>query len=153
MTAAGDRQRGALTAASGEVSLTLDSQVFRENSGRSVATLIRVFGDIDLAEDAVHEAFIAVHRRQVSAETSIHWFVSCPLFDTERSALTDAGRSRCERRGNQSNDAHQQTMRHLPLLLGDRLRPVRCQSRALRPALSGLWRQFVCCHRFMRAAG
>jgi RNA polymerase sigma-70 factor (ECF subfamily) len=30
---------------------------FREESGRAVATLIRVFGDIDLAEDAVQEAF------------------------------------------------------------------------------------------------
>jgi hypothetical protein len=27
-------------------------EVFRENSGRSVAALIRVFGDIDIAEDA-----------------------------------------------------------------------------------------------------
>ena len=33
------------------------SRVFREESGRSVATLIRVFGDIDVAEDAVQEAF------------------------------------------------------------------------------------------------
>ena len=32
-------------------------EVFRENSGRSVAALIRVFGDIDVAEDAVQEAF------------------------------------------------------------------------------------------------
>ena len=32
-------------------------RVFREESGRSVATLIRVFGDIDVAEDAVQEAF------------------------------------------------------------------------------------------------
>ncbi len=32
-------------------------QIFREESGRSVATLIRVFGDIDVAEDAVQEAF------------------------------------------------------------------------------------------------
>jgi RNA polymerase sigma-70 factor (ECF subfamily) len=32
-------------------------RVFRDNSGRSVATLIRVFGDIDIAEDAVQEAF------------------------------------------------------------------------------------------------
>jgi RNA polymerase sigma-70 factor (ECF subfamily) len=31
--------------------------VFRENSGRSVAALIRVFGDIDVAEDAVQEAY------------------------------------------------------------------------------------------------
>jgi RNA polymerase sigma-70 factor (ECF subfamily) len=27
--------------------------IFREESGRSVATLVRIFGDIDLAEDAV----------------------------------------------------------------------------------------------------
>ena len=32
-------------------------RIFREESGRSVATLIRIFGDIDLAEDAVQEAF------------------------------------------------------------------------------------------------
>jgi RNA polymerase sigma-70 factor, ECF subfamily len=32
-------------------------RVFREESGRSVAALIRVFGDIDLAEDAVQDAF------------------------------------------------------------------------------------------------
>ena len=32
-------------------------RIFREESGRSVAALIGVFGDIDLAEDAVQEAF------------------------------------------------------------------------------------------------
>ncbi len=32
-------------------------RIFQEESGRSVATLIRIFGDIDLAEDAVQEAF------------------------------------------------------------------------------------------------
>jgi len=32
-------------------------EVFRENSGRSVAALIRVFGDIDVAEDAVQDAY------------------------------------------------------------------------------------------------
>jgi RNA polymerase sigma-70 factor, ECF subfamily len=32
-------------------------RIFREESGRSVATLIGVFGDIDLADDAVQEAF------------------------------------------------------------------------------------------------
>jgi RNA polymerase sigma-70 factor (ECF subfamily) len=41
----------------------LVGRVFREESGRAVATLIRVFGDIDLAEDAVQEAFaVALHR-------------------------------------------------------------------------------------------
>src|SRR5205814_6207887 len=32
-------------------------RIFREESGRSLAALIHVFGDIDLAEDAVQEAF------------------------------------------------------------------------------------------------
>jgi RNA polymerase sigma-70 factor (ECF subfamily) len=32
-------------------------RIFREESGRSVAALIRLFGDIDVAEDAVQEAF------------------------------------------------------------------------------------------------
>jgi RNA polymerase sigma-70 factor (ECF subfamily) len=38
-------------------------QVFREESGRAVATLIRLFGDIDVAEEAVQDAFL------VAAET------------------------------------------------------------------------------------
>ncbi|HET9851918.1 MAG TPA: RNA polymerase sigma factor [Candidatus Limnocylindrales bacterium] len=33
-------------------------RIFREESGRAVATLIRVLGDFDLAEEAVQEAFI-----------------------------------------------------------------------------------------------
>ena len=41
----------------------LIGRIFREESGRSVATLIRIFGDIDLAEDAVQEAFALALRR------------------------------------------------------------------------------------------
>ncbi|MBW3619866.1 MAG: RNA polymerase sigma factor [Actinobacteria bacterium] len=37
-------------------------RVFREESGRSVATLVRIFGSIDLAEDAVQEAFVIASR-------------------------------------------------------------------------------------------
>lgn len=33
-------------------------RVFREESGRAVASLIRFFGDIDLAEQAVQDAFV-----------------------------------------------------------------------------------------------
>lgn len=36
--------------------------IFREESGRSVAALIRVFGDIDAAEDAVQDAFAVALR-------------------------------------------------------------------------------------------
>jgi RNA polymerase sigma-70 factor (ECF subfamily) len=42
---------------------TLIGRIFREESGRSVATLIRIFGDIDVAEDAVQEAFALAVRR------------------------------------------------------------------------------------------
>ena len=38
-------------------------RIFREESGRSVASLIRVFGDIDVAEDAVQEAFTVALRK------------------------------------------------------------------------------------------
>jgi RNA polymerase sigma-70 factor, ECF subfamily len=38
-------------------------RIFREESGRSVAALIRVLGDFDLAEDAVQDAFAIALRR------------------------------------------------------------------------------------------
>ena len=38
-------------------------RVFRAEYGRAVAVLIRVFGDIDVAEDAVQDAFAAAARR------------------------------------------------------------------------------------------
>ena len=38
-------------------------RIFREECGRSVATLIRTFGDIDVAEDAVQEAFAVALRK------------------------------------------------------------------------------------------
>lgn len=41
----------------------LIGRIFREESGRSVATLIRVLGDIDLVEDAVQEAFALALRK------------------------------------------------------------------------------------------
>ena len=40
---------------------------YRESSGIAVATLIRVFGDIDLAEDAVQEAFTVAAERWPAA--------------------------------------------------------------------------------------
>ena len=38
-------------------------RAFRESSGRAVATLVRLFGDIDLAEEAVQEAFATAAER------------------------------------------------------------------------------------------
>ena len=42
-------------------------RTYRESSGIAVATLIRVFGDIDLAEDAVQEAFAVAAERWPAA--------------------------------------------------------------------------------------
>src|SRR5687768_17624664 len=38
-------------------------RVFRQEYGRSVAVLVRVFGDIDVAEEAVQDAFAEAVRR------------------------------------------------------------------------------------------
>src|SRR5207249_9133461 len=38
-------------------------RIFREQYGRTVASMIRVFGDIELAEDAVQEAFAVALRK------------------------------------------------------------------------------------------
>jgi len=42
-------------------------QTFRNEFGRAVATLVRLFGDIDLAEEAVQEAFAAAAQRWPAA--------------------------------------------------------------------------------------
>jgi RNA polymerase sigma-70 factor (ECF subfamily) len=43
--------------------LTAIERVFREEYGRAVAVLVRVFGDIDVAEEAVQDAFVAATQR------------------------------------------------------------------------------------------
>ena len=42
-------------------------RVFRQEYGRAVASLVRVFGDVDVAEEAVQDAFAAAVRRWPSA--------------------------------------------------------------------------------------
>src|ERR1044071_3265088 len=46
-----------------DVAITEIEGVFRREYGRAVAVLVRVFGDIDVAEEAVQDAFtVAVQR-------------------------------------------------------------------------------------------
>jgi len=47
----------------GDVTPELVDRLFREESGRAVATLIRTIGDWDLAEDAVQDAFVTALER------------------------------------------------------------------------------------------
>src|SRR6476659_2842502 len=42
-------------------------RVFREEYGRAVAVLVRIFGDIDIAEEAVQDAFTAAVQRWPSS--------------------------------------------------------------------------------------
>ncbi|MGH4026057.1 MAG: RNA polymerase sigma factor [Pseudonocardiaceae bacterium] len=46
-----------------EVGTAEIARVFREEHGRAVAVLVRVFGDIDIAEEAVQDAFTAAVQR------------------------------------------------------------------------------------------
>src|SRR6478752_5587894 len=55
-----DREGGSLVAAERE---SVVDRTFRHESGRAVATLIRVTGDFDLAEEAVQEAFVVAVER------------------------------------------------------------------------------------------
>ena len=50
-------------AGSGRMSGRPIERIFREEYGRAVAVLVRVFGDIDLAEEAVQDAFATAVQR------------------------------------------------------------------------------------------
>ena len=52
-----------MTASDPRTATTAIEQVFREQYGRAVAVLVRSFGDIDLAEEAVQDAFVVAARR------------------------------------------------------------------------------------------
>src|ERR1700733_13789158 len=54
-------------------------KIFRDETGRALATLIRLVGDFDLAEDALQEAFAAAPERWPSAEVPANpraWLVN-----------------------------------------------------------------------------
>jgi RNA polymerase sigma-70 factor, ECF subfamily len=54
-------------------------KIFRDETGRALATLIRLVGDFDLAEDALQEAFAAALERWASAEVPANpraWLVN-----------------------------------------------------------------------------
>jgi RNA polymerase sigma-70 factor (ECF subfamily) len=57
--------------------------IYRTESRRAFATLVRVLGDFDLAEDALHEAFVtAVEQwpREGTPENPLAWLVSTARF-------------------------------------------------------------------------
>ena len=79
----------------GRSSPELVDRLFRHESGRATASLIRVLGDFDLAEDAVQEAFIVA--MQVWPERGIPDNPGAWITTTARNKAID--RLRRERRG------------------------------------------------------
>jgi RNA polymerase sigma-70 factor (ECF subfamily) len=80
------------------------AEVFRRESGRCTATLIRVLGDIDLAEDAVAEAFVIA-----SEQWPIHGVPPNPggwITTTARNRAIDRLRREAKR-----DDRHQASFR------------------------------------------
>ena len=90
----------------------LDS-VYRAESGRILATLIRLLGDFDLAEDAVHDAFVAALERWPKDGVPANpraWLVSTGRFKAidalRRRARFDASHEKiAEQLETQSNEA------------------------------------------------
>ena len=122
-----------------ELSVSADAaaieRAYRESSGRAVATLVRIFGDIDLAEEAVQEAFAVAAQRWPAAGVPPNpggWIVT-----TARNKALDRLRRESSRYGRETQAAllHADTE---PLEVGpvqdDRLRLI-----------------FTCCHPALAA--
>src|SRR5215472_5482383 len=106
-------------------------RAYRESSGRAVATLVRVFGDIDVAEEAVQEAFaVAAERWPVSGvpPNPGGWIVT-----TARNKALDRLRRESSRFGREAEATRMQAGSEPPEEVGpvqdDRLRLI-----------------FTCCH-------
>jgi RNA polymerase sigma-70 factor (ECF subfamily) len=79
------------------------ARVFREEYGRAVAVLVRVLGDIDLAEEAVQEAFVAAVRRW--PETGLPPSPAGWIITTARHRAVDRHRREASRDARQAEAA------------------------------------------------
>src|SRR6202046_3419319 len=87
------------------MTLTRIEKIFRDEAGRALATLIRLVGDFDLAEDALQEAFAAALERWPSAEAPSNpraW-----LVNVARNKAIDRIRRQIAFRGKQRQLTHE----------------------------------------------
>src|SRR5262245_22387126 len=80
-------------------------KVFRDEAGRALATLIRLVGDFDLAEDALQDAFAAALERWASGELPANpraW-----LVNVGRNKAIDRIRRNIAFRGKQAQLTHE----------------------------------------------
>jgi RNA polymerase sigma-70 factor, ECF subfamily len=85
---------------------TTIERAYRESSGRAVATLVRLFGDIDLAEEAVQEAFAVAAERWPASGVPANpggWIVT-----TARNKALDRLRRESSRFGREAEAARMQ---------------------------------------------
>src|SRR5689334_20969142 len=108
--------------------------VFRAEYGRAVSVLVGVFGDVDVAEEAVQEAFAEAVRR---------WPVSGPppspagwIITTARNRAVDRLRREAARADKQAQAVLLQAQRHADRVPGEE-GPVRDERLRL---------MFTCCH-------
>ncbi len=110
-------------------------KIFRDEAGRALATLIRLVGDFDLAEDALQDAFaVALERWPVADPPSNPraW-----LVNVGRNKAIDRIRRQIAFRGKQGELAH-------VLLLDAAASGATCDSTALDDDMLRLI--FICCH-------
>jgi RNA polymerase sigma-70 factor (ECF subfamily) len=88
-------------------------RAYRESSGRAVATLVRFFGDIDLAEEAVQEAFTVALERW--PETGIPGNPGGWIVTTAKNKARDRLRRESSRPGRET----EATLLRLPTPTGD----------------------------------
>jgi RNA polymerase sigma-70 factor, ECF subfamily len=87
-------------------------KIFRDEAGRALATLIRLVGDFDLAEDALQDAFAAALERWRGADPPCNpraW-----LVNVGRNKAIDRVRRQIAFRGKQREVAHQIEFNALP---------------------------------------
>ena len=82
---------------------TAVERAYRESSGRAVASLVRLFGDIDLAEEAVQEAFAVATQRW--AETGVPPNPGGWIVTTARNKALDRLRRESSRYGREAQAA------------------------------------------------
>jgi len=117
------------------VSGTLVEEVFRAESGRALATIARLVGDLGVAEDAVQEAFIAALRRW--PETGVPDKPGAWITTTARNRALDV-----LRRENRRPDLEESAVREALEATPPILHPV---------ADDQLRLMFTCCHPSLAA--
>jgi RNA polymerase sigma-70 factor (ECF subfamily) len=120
-------------------------RAYRESAGRAVATLVRFFGDIDIAEEAVQEAFaVAAERWPVTGvpPNPGGWIVT-----TARNKATDRLRRESSRPGREAR-----AVRETPALLGADAGAGSAPAQEVGPVQDDRLRLiFTCCHPALAA--